>query len=148
MQKRRNSIVNALELRLSCTNPSIFWNHHLVSPSDHYNGDYYTGIMTSLYWNSPLDYLNISFTCDGWSTMQSCPARSILNKTSNRGIIREKLSDINDGIFCCQFQVFQFEYSFSVKKIVWHNMAISHKRISSLHANLKMQQFYHPTRER
>ena len=147
VQKWHNSISNALELLLFCSNPSIFWNRYLVSPSYLYNGDYHTGIMVSLYWNSPLDYLNISFTCDGWSTIQSCPARSIFNKTPNRRIIRQKLSDINDGIFCCQFQLFQLEYSFSVKKIVWDNMAISHKRISSLHATLKMQQFYHPTCE-
>ena len=28
VQERRNSIANALELRLSCTNPSMLWCHH------------------------------------------------------------------------------------------------------------------------
>ena len=49
VQERRNSIVNALELRVSCTNPSIYWScgietHRLSAVDVMVNGDELLGI--------------------------------------------------------------------------------------------------------
>ena len=86
VQERCNSIANAMELRLSCTNPSIwYWNcppgpwfnikmssyqyrksHYgdktILRPSYLHNGISYTGTMSSLYWIRALD-LSLAIDC-------------------------------------------------------------------------------------
>ena len=50
MQERRNSISYALELRLSCTNPSIFWNaQNYVLPHKTWSGKYHIEKKSTLY---------------------------------------------------------------------------------------------------
>ena len=52
VQERRNSIVNALELRFSCTIPSIYWRccietHRLSAVDVMVNGDELLGVSVS-----------------------------------------------------------------------------------------------------
>ena len=79
MQKRRNSIANALELRLSCTNPSIWWETgEYVHRKTTYH--YFSFIHTSLkrfLLTLLVHSLHVSVYMTTYQTSQHCTSNNI-----------------------------------------------------------------------